>query len=146
MKCGSDGLATCGAVLQCLICRKSKRQKIQKIRAWSLIRNKKPIVLFESHCHATEKSEAIACARRCRSSRLTRRWTKKNNWKKWRAKEEERHKGLLTPPKIQKNWIHLTHPDSLLQGLSNSHRHLIRGFVIYGNSLQKFGLHLVRLG
>jgi hypothetical protein len=30
-------------------------------RAWSLIRNeKKPIVLFERHCHATEKSEAIA--------------------------------------------------------------------------------------
>jgi hypothetical protein len=22
--------------------------------------------------------------------------SKKNNWKKWRAKEEERHKGLLT--------------------------------------------------
>jgi hypothetical protein len=44
----------------------------------------------------TEKSEAIACARRCRSSRLTRWWTKKNNRKKWRAEEEERHKGLLT--------------------------------------------------
>jgi hypothetical protein len=28
------------------------------IRAWSLIRNEKPIVLFERHCHATEKSEA----------------------------------------------------------------------------------------
>jgi hypothetical protein len=26
-----------------------------------LIRNEKPIVLFERHCHATEKSEAIAC-------------------------------------------------------------------------------------
>jgi hypothetical protein len=25
-------------------------------------------VLFQRHCHATEKSEAIACARRCRSS------------------------------------------------------------------------------
>jgi hypothetical protein len=24
---------------------------------------------------------------------------KKNNWKKWRAKEEERHKGLLTNKK-----------------------------------------------
>jgi hypothetical protein len=23
--------------------------------AWSLIRNEKPIVLFERHCHATEK-------------------------------------------------------------------------------------------
>jgi hypothetical protein len=28
--------------------------------AWSLIHNKKTIVLFERHCHATEKSEAIA--------------------------------------------------------------------------------------
>jgi hypothetical protein len=37
----------------------------------------------------------IACARRCRSSRLTRWWTKKNNRKKWKAEEEERHKGSL---------------------------------------------------
>jgi hypothetical protein len=34
-------------------------------RAWSKIHNEKPIVLFERHCHATEKSEAIACANRC---------------------------------------------------------------------------------
>jgi hypothetical protein len=40
------------------------------ILVWSLIRNEKTIVLFERHCHATEKSEAVACARRCRSSRL----------------------------------------------------------------------------
>jgi hypothetical protein len=52
---------------------------------------KKPIVLFERHCHATEKSEAIACASRCLSSWLTGRWTKKNNQKKWKAEEEERH-------------------------------------------------------
>jgi hypothetical protein len=31
-----------------------------------LIHNKKTIVLFERHCHMNEKSEAIACARRCR--------------------------------------------------------------------------------
>jgi hypothetical protein len=62
-----------------------------RIRAWSLIHNKKTIVLFERHCHATEKSEAIACARRCRSSRLTGRWAKKNNQKK--EEEEERHNG-----------------------------------------------------
>jgi hypothetical protein len=63
-----------------------------------LIRNEKPIVLFEKrHCHATEKSEAIACARRCRSSRLTRWWTQKRLIGiKWRAEEEERHKGSLT--------------------------------------------------
>jgi hypothetical protein len=67
--------------------------------AWSLIRDKKPIVLFERHCHAAEKSEAIACARRCWSSQLTRWWTKKNNRKTWRAEEEERHMGSLTPKK-----------------------------------------------
>jgi hypothetical protein len=39
-----------------------------KPKEWSLLRNEKPIVLFERHCHATEKSEAIACARSCRSS------------------------------------------------------------------------------
>jgi hypothetical protein len=72
------------------------------VLAWSLIRNEKPIVLFERHCHATEKSEAIAYARRCRSSRLTRWWTKKNNWKKWRAEEEERHMGSLTQKKEKK--------------------------------------------
>jgi hypothetical protein len=42
---------------------------------WSV--TKKPIVLFERHCHATEKSEAIACARSCWSSCLTRWWTQK---------------------------------------------------------------------
>jgi hypothetical protein len=65
-----------------------------------LIHNKKPIVLFERHCHMTEKSEAIAHARRCWSSWLTRWWTRKRIiGKKWRAKEEERHKGLLTHKK-----------------------------------------------
>jgi hypothetical protein len=29
-----------------------------------LTRNEKPIVLLERNCHVTEKSEAIACARR----------------------------------------------------------------------------------
>jgi hypothetical protein len=36
--------------------------------------------------HATEKSEAIACARRYRSSRLTGRWTQKNNRKNGRRR------------------------------------------------------------
>jgi hypothetical protein len=44
-------------------------------QAWSLICNKKAIVLFERHCNATEKYEAIACARRCWSSQLTGWWT-----------------------------------------------------------------------
>jgi hypothetical protein len=54
---------------------------------------KKKTVLSEKNCHATVNSEAIACARRCRSSQLTGWWTRKNNQKKWRAVEEERHKG-----------------------------------------------------
>jgi hypothetical protein len=66
---------------------------------WSVTK-KNPIVLFERHCQATEKSEAIACVRRCWSSWLTKWWTKKNNRKKWRAEEEERHKGLLTKKKL----------------------------------------------
>jgi hypothetical protein len=45
------------------------------------------------------KSEAIACAWRCQSSWLTRWWTPKEWSEKWRAKEEERHKGSLTPKK-----------------------------------------------
>jgi hypothetical protein len=63
---------------------------------------KKNIVLFERHCHAIEKSEAIACARRCRSSRLTGWWIQKNNRKKWMAQEEERHKGSLTQKQNKK--------------------------------------------
>jgi hypothetical protein len=71
--------------------------KMYFLRVWSLICNKKKtIVLFERQCHVTKKSEEIACARRCRSSQLTRWW--KNNQKKCRAKEEEeRHRGSLTP-------------------------------------------------
>jgi hypothetical protein len=48
------------------------------------------------------KSEAIACARRCRSSRLTGRLTKNKNWKKSRAEEDERHKGVADPQKRKK--------------------------------------------
>jgi hypothetical protein len=47
------------------------------LRAWSLIHNKKTIVLFERHRHVTEKSEAIACARSFPSSRLARWCTPK---------------------------------------------------------------------
>jgi hypothetical protein len=64
-----------------------------------LIRNKKPIVLFERHCHATEKSEAIAFARSCWSSRFQGNKVvdpKRIIRTKWRAEEEERHKGPLT--------------------------------------------------
>jgi hypothetical protein len=47
----------------------------------------------------TVNSEAITCARRCRSSQLTGGGQEKNNKNKWRAEEEERHKGLLIPKK-----------------------------------------------
>jgi hypothetical protein len=42
-----------------------------RIRAWSLICNKKNNFSPWENCHATDKSEAIACTRRCRSSQLT---------------------------------------------------------------------------
>jgi hypothetical protein len=45
--------------------------------------------------------EAIACARRCRSSRLTGWWTRKEQSEKWRAEEEEKHEGSLTPKNVQ---------------------------------------------
>jgi hypothetical protein len=54
---------------------------------------KKNVVLIERHCRATEKSEAIACARRCGSSRLARWWTQKRITGKRRPEEEERYKG-----------------------------------------------------
>jgi hypothetical protein len=38
---------------------------------------KTPTVLFEKNCHVTVNLEAIACARRCRSYRLTGWWTRK---------------------------------------------------------------------
>jgi hypothetical protein len=47
--------------------------------------------------HVTEKSEAVACARRCRSSQLTGWWTPKEESEKYRAEVEERHKGSPTP-------------------------------------------------
>jgi hypothetical protein len=51
----------------------------------------------------TEKSEAIACARRCQSSQLPGGGSIKNIRKKWRAKEEERRKGSLTQKKPSGN-------------------------------------------
>jgi hypothetical protein len=57
----------------------------------------------------TEKSEAIALARRCLSSRLTGWWTRKNNRKKWRAEDEKRRKGLLTLKTMSKNIHAFTH-------------------------------------
>jgi hypothetical protein len=50
----------------------------------------------------TEKSEAIACARRCRSSQLTGWWNQKGIIGKRRAEEEESHKGLLTQKRKEK--------------------------------------------
>jgi hypothetical protein len=75
-----------------------------------LIRNEKPIVLFERHCHATEKSEAIARARRCRSSWLTRRRTKKNNWEKTEDRGGGKAQGVADPKNNNKFKcrIHLT--------------------------------------
>jgi hypothetical protein len=69
------------------------------IRLWSLIHNEKPIVLFERHCQATEKLEAIACARRCRSSRLTRWWTQKEQSEKMEGQGGVEAQGVADPKK-----------------------------------------------
>jgi hypothetical protein len=77
-----------------------------RIRAWSLIRNEKNnCSLWETlPCNRSQRPLHIACARRCRSSRLTRWWTKKNNRKKWKAEEEERHRGRWTKKKVLKEY------------------------------------------
>jgi hypothetical protein len=59
---------------------------------------------YERNCHVNENSEAIVCARRCRPSWLIGWWIQKNNRKKWRAKEEKRHKGSLTLKKVSLNY------------------------------------------
>jgi hypothetical protein len=64
-------------VIKAIIKVKLVREYPSWIRVWSFICIEKPIVLFENNCHVTEKSEAIACARRCWSSQLTGWWTKK---------------------------------------------------------------------
>jgi hypothetical protein len=46
-----------------------------------------------------EKSEAIACARSCRSLGSQGGGPEKNNQKKWRAEEVERHNRSLTQQK-----------------------------------------------
>jgi hypothetical protein len=52
-----------------------------------------------------EMPEAVACARRCRSSRLTGWGQEKNNCKKWWVKEEERQKGSLTEKNKKNNAV-----------------------------------------
>jgi hypothetical protein len=57
-----------------------------------------PIVLFEGNCHATEKSEAIAMCKEMPVIPFNLMVDLKIITRKRRAKEEERHKGSLTPP------------------------------------------------
>jgi hypothetical protein len=59
-----------------------------------LIRNEKTIVLFKRHCHLTEKSEAIACARSILVNKVVD--------PKRRANEEERNKVADPPPHTHK--------------------------------------------
>jgi hypothetical protein len=56
---------------------------------------KKTIILFERHCHATEKSETIACPWRCRSFRwFTGWWTQKRIIGKMEDQGEEEAQGV----------------------------------------------------
>jgi hypothetical protein len=72
-----------------------------------LIHNKKTIVLYKRHRHATEKSEAHCISKELPVILVNKVVDpKKNNRKKWRVEEEERHKGSLTAKKFgQKLWI-----------------------------------------
>jgi hypothetical protein len=66
-----------------------------------LIHSKKTIVLFERHCHGTEKSEAIACARRCWSSPVNKMVDpKKNNWKNGGSRRRRRGTRVADPKKF----------------------------------------------
>jgi hypothetical protein len=74
------------------------------IRALSLIHNKKTTVLFERHCHATEKPEAHCMCKELPVVPVNKVVDPKRVIrKKWRAEEEERHKWLLTPQKCRTN-------------------------------------------
>jgi hypothetical protein len=59
--------------------------KCKQSRASSLIRNEKNNCSLWEYCHVTVQAEAIAWARRCRSSQLTGGGQEKNNQKKWVA-------------------------------------------------------------
>jgi hypothetical protein len=61
-----------------------------------LIRNEKPIVLFERHCCVTEKSEAIACARTCSHPDKQGGGPKKNNQKNVGPRRRRGTRGIYT--------------------------------------------------
>jgi hypothetical protein len=62
------------------------------------------MVLFERNCHGIEKSEAIACARKCRSSRLHKRVVDppKKNWDKNEGARRRVTRGHWHPPPKKK--------------------------------------------
>jgi hypothetical protein len=61
-----------------------------------MIRNKKPILLFERNCHVHEKSEAIASCKEMPVTPVNKVVDKKNSWKMGAEEEKERHSGSLT--------------------------------------------------
>jgi hypothetical protein len=65
-----------------------------------------PMLWFQKKMprNVAELSEAIACARRCRSSQLTRRWTKKNNRKKMEGRGGGEAQGVADPKKKKCWW------------------------------------------
>jgi hypothetical protein len=66
-------------------------------------------MFFEKNCHATEKSEAIARARRCRSSQLTGYIVDKKiiTGKDGGPRRRRATRGSLTPPPPKKKCSNL---------------------------------------
>jgi hypothetical protein len=78
------------------------KTELPKFRAWSLIRNEKPIDLFERNCHATYVEVRGHCM--CKEMPVIPVYVqgggpKKNNWTKIKGQGGGGQIGSMTPPK-----------------------------------------------
>jgi hypothetical protein len=74
-----------------------KMSEIRQIRLYRKGQLLKRTFSWRKNCHTTVKSEAIACARRCRSSWLTGWWTRKRRIKKMEEQGGEEAQGVADP-------------------------------------------------
>jgi hypothetical protein len=70
-----------------------KKQKRHEVRS---VTKKTKTVLFEKTAMQLRSQRPLPSVRRCWSSQFKRWWTRRRLIGKWRAEEEERHKGSLT--------------------------------------------------
>jgi hypothetical protein len=64
-----------------------------------MIRNEKPIVLFEKTAMRLRNHRPLPSARRCLSARLTRWWTRKKSFEKMEDRRGGEAQGVVDPPK-----------------------------------------------